>query len=101
MNYNIACHHSPTKLTLTIWIITENIRLLQTRIRRSKIIDHSFNFADSVLNTPSSSLATLNSSATTYINSSSCSTEDEIESYFSNFLKFDIPDFLDINGFII
>ncbi|CAN6984207.1 unnamed protein product, partial [Brassica oleracea var. botrytis] len=67
----------------------------------SNFIDHSFNFADSVLNTPSSSLATLNSSATTYINSSSCSTEDEIESYFSNFLKFDIPDFLDINGFII
>lgn len=62
--------------------------------------DQSFNFANSVLNTPSSSPSptTLNSS---YINSSSCSTEDEMESYCSNLLKFDIPDFLDINGFII
>ncbi|CAF1711025.1 BnaC03g64160D [Brassica napus] len=64
-------------------------------------LDQSFNFADSVLNTPSSSPTTLNSSATTYIKSSSCSTEDEIESYCSNFIKFDIPDFLDVNGFII
>nr|AID21665.1 At4g21440p-like protein [Arabidopsis lyrata] len=62
--------------------------------------DQSFNFANSVLNTPSSSPSptTLNSS---YINSSSCSTEDEMESYCSNLLKFDIPDFLDVNGFII
>jgi len=62
--------------------------------------DQSFNFANSVLNTPSSSPSptTLNSS---YINSSSCSTEDEIESYCSNLMKFDIPDFLDVNGFII
>ncbi|CAH2078369.1 unnamed protein product [Thlaspi arvense] len=56
--------------------------------------DQSFNFANSVLNTPSSS-------PTTYINSSSCSTEDEMESYCSNLMKFDIPDFLDVNGFII
>ncbi|CAN8325490.1 unnamed protein product [Cochlearia groenlandica] len=56
--------------------------------------DQSFNFANSVLNTPSSS-------PTTYINSSTCSTEDEIESYCSNLMKFDIPDFLDVNGFII
>ncbi|KAG7546699.1 Myb domain [Arabidopsis suecica] len=62
--------------------------------------DQSFNFANSVLNTPSSSPSptTLNSS---YINSSSCSTEDEMESYCSNLMKFDIPDFLDVNGFII
>nr|AID21642.1 At4g21440p-like protein [Arabidopsis lyrata] len=62
--------------------------------------DHRFNFANSVLNTPSSSPSptTLNSS---YINSSSCSTEDEMESYCSNLMKFDIPDFLDVNGFII
>ncbi|XP_010439475.1 PREDICTED: myb-related protein 315-like [Camelina sativa] len=62
--------------------------------------DQSFNFANSVLNTPTSSTSptTLNSS---YINSSSCSTEDEMESYCSNFMKFDIPDFLDVNGFII
>ncbi|KAF8115007.1 hypothetical protein N665_0030s0055 [Sinapis alba] len=65
-------------------------------------LDQSFNFADSVLNTPSSSPSTLNSaSATTYINSSSCSTEDEMESYCNNLMKFDIPDFLDVNGFII
>nr|AGN12867.1 putative MYB-like 102 [Leavenworthia alabamica] len=60
--------------------------------------DQSFNFANPVLNTSSSSPTTLNSS---YINSSSCSTEDEIESYCSNLMKFDIPDFLDVNGFII
>ncbi|KAL1195150.1 Transcription factor [Cardamine amara subsp. amara] len=60
--------------------------------------DQGFSFANSVLNTPSSSPTTLNSS---YINSSSCSTEDEMESYCSNFMKFDIPDFLDVNDFII
>ncbi|KAJ0247149.1 SANT/Myb domain-containing protein [Hirschfeldia incana] len=64
-------------------------------------LDQSFNFADSVLNTPSSSPSTLNSSATTYINSSSCSTEDEMESYCNNLMEFQIPSFLDVNGFII
>ncbi|ESQ55232.1 hypothetical protein EUTSA_v10027571mg [Eutrema salsugineum] len=63
--------------------------------------DQSFNFANSVLNTPSSSPTTLNSSSTTYINSSSYSTEDEMESYCSNLMKFDIPDFLDVSDFII
>lgn len=65
--------------------------------------DQSFNFANSVLTTPTSSPSptTLNSSSTTYINSSSCSTEDEMESYCSNLMKFDIPDFLDVDGFII
>ncbi|KAJ0239429.1 Transcription factor MYB102 [Hirschfeldia incana] len=63
--------------------------------------DANFTFANSVMNTPSSSPTTLNSSSTTYINSSSCSTEDEMESYCSNLMKFDIPDFLDVNDFLI
>ncbi|CAF2148960.1 hypothetical protein HID58_001152 [Brassica napus] len=63
--------------------------------------DQIFSFANSVLNTPSSSPTTLNSSSTTYINSSSCNTEDEMESYCSNLVKFDIPDFLDVNDFLI
>ncbi|KAL0727372.1 hypothetical protein Bca4012_023465 [Brassica carinata] len=63
--------------------------------------DQSFIFAKSVLNTPSSSPTTLNSSSTNYINSSSCSTEDEMESYCSNLMKFDISDFLDVNDFLI
>lgn len=63
-------------------------------------LDHNFNIAYSVMNTPSSN-PTLNSSVTTYINSSSCSTEDEMESYCSNLMKFDISDFLDVNDFII
>ncbi|CAA7054657.1 unnamed protein product [Microthlaspi erraticum] len=63
--------------------------------------DQSFNFVNSVLNTPTSSPTTLNSGSTTCINSSSCSTEDEMESYCSNLMKFDVPDFLDVSGFII
>lgn len=63
--------------------------------------DQSFNFANSVLNTPSSSPTTLNSGSTTYIDSSSCSTEDEMESYCNNLMKFDIPDVLGISGVII
>ncbi|CAH8392789.1 unnamed protein product [Eruca vesicaria subsp. sativa] len=63
--------------------------------------EQSFNFANSVLNTPSSSPTTLNSGSTTHVNSSSCSTEDEMESYCSNLMKFDFPDFLDVNGFIL
>ena len=63
--------------------------------------DQSFNFTNSVLNTPSSSPTTLNSRSTTYISSSSCSTEDEMESYCNNLMKFDISDFLDANGVII
>ena len=64
-------------------------------------LDQSFNFADSVLNTPSSSPSMLNSSAMAYINSSSCSTEDEMENYCNNLMKFDIPNFLDVDGFIL
>ncbi|XP_010529388.1 PREDICTED: transcription factor MYB3-like [Tarenaya hassleriana] len=53
--------------------------------------DQTFNFA-SVLTTPSSS--------STYINSSSCSTEDEKESGCSNLATFEIPDFWDVNNFM-
>ncbi|XP_010538235.1 PREDICTED: myb-related protein 315-like [Tarenaya hassleriana] len=60
--------------------------------------DQDFNFA-SVLTTPSSSPTPLNSSST-YINSSSYSTEDEKESDCSNLATFEIPDFWDINGFM-
>ncbi|OVA07982.1 SANT/Myb domain [Macleaya cordata] len=50
----------------------------------------------SVLSTPSSSPTPLNSNST-YINSS---TEDERDSYCSNVLKFEIPDFFDVNEFM-
>lgn len=51
----------------------------------------------SVLTPPSSSPTSLNSSSTTYINSSTCSTEDEKESYCS----IEIPDYsFDVNGFL-
>ncbi|XP_059659935.1 transcription factor MYB102-like [Cornus florida] len=59
---------------------------------------NNFSFP-SVLSTPSSSPTQLNSTSTTYINSSS--TEDEREiSYCSNMMmKFEIPDFFDVNEF--
>ncbi|XVE87922.1 hypothetical protein DITRI_Ditri19aG0027300 [Diplodiscus trichospermus] len=60
--------------------------------------NQSFSLA-SVLSTPSSSPTPLNSNST-YINSSSSSTEDERESYCSNILKFEIPDILDVNEFM-
>ncbi|KAJ0263526.1 Transcription factor MYB102 [Hirschfeldia incana] len=63
--------------------------------------DQTFNFANSDLNTPSSSPTTLNSFSITYIDSSSCNTEDERKSYCNNLMEFDIPDFLDVNGVII
>ncbi|KAH7532946.1 hypothetical protein FEM48_Zijuj04G0077400 [Ziziphus jujuba var. spinosa] len=53
---------------------------------------------DSTLSTPLSSPTPLNSSST-YINSSS-TTEDEKESYCSDFFKFEIPEGLDINEFM-
>ncbi|GLT83061.1 hypothetical protein SLE2022_013730 [Rubroshorea leprosula] len=55
--------------------------------------NQNFGFV-SVLSTPSSSPAPLNSNST-YINCSS--TEDERESYCSNIFKFDIQDILDVN----
>nr|URY18787.1 MYB protein [Zanthoxylum bungeanum] len=55
--------------------------------------NQNFNFP-SVLSTPSSSPTPLNSNST-YI-----STEDEMESYCSNMLKFEIPDILDVNEFM-
>ncbi|KAL1214615.1 Transcription factor MYB74 [Cardamine amara subsp. amara] len=58
----------------------------------------------SVLTTPSSSPTPLNSSSATYINSSTCSTEDEKEScYYSNNIAStsEIPDYsFDVNGFL-
>ncbi|CAH8360649.1 unnamed protein product [Eruca vesicaria subsp. sativa] len=82
-----------------------NIQSFNNYASSSFVLDHSyldqsFHFADSVLNTLSSP-TTLNSSSATYINSSSCSTDNEIESYCSNLMKFDISDFLDVNSFII
>ncbi|KAI3456352.1 hypothetical protein Pfo_013015 [Paulownia fortunei] len=50
------------------------------------------------ISTPSSSPTPLHSYSTYNINSSS--TEDERESYCSNILKFEIPNFLDVNDFI-
>jgi len=58
--------------------------------------NQTFGFA-SVLSTPSSSPAPLNSNST-YINCSS--TEDERDSYCSNILKFEIPDILDVSNFM-
>ncbi|KAJ6416497.1 hypothetical protein OIU84_002370 [Salix udensis] len=55
--------------------------------------NQTFGFA-SVLSTPSSSPAPLNSNST-YINS--ISTEDERDSYCSNILKFEVPDILDVS----
>ncbi|KAG5234878.1 MYB transcription factor [Salix suchowensis] len=55
--------------------------------------NQTFGFA-SVLSTPSSSPAPLNSNST-YINCSS--TEDERDSYCSNILKFEVPDILDVS----
>ena len=52
---------------------------------------------DSGMSTPLSSPTPLNSSST-YVNGSS--TEDERESYCSEFLKFEIPEGLDINEFM-
>lgn len=62
--------------------------------------NQNFSFP-SVLSTPSSSPTPLNSNSTTYNNINSSSTEDEIESYCSNLMKFDIPaDFLDVTDFM-
>ncbi|XP_044461153.1 transcription factor MYB102-like [Mangifera indica] len=55
--------------------------------------NQNFSFT-SVLSTPSSSPTPLNSNST-YI-----STEDERESYCSDMLKFEIPDIMDVNGFM-
>ncbi|KAA8519895.1 hypothetical protein F0562_014195 [Nyssa sinensis] len=57
---------------------------------------NNFSFA-SVLSTPASSPAPLNSNST-YINGSS--TEDERESYCSSMLKFEIPDIFYVNEFM-
>ncbi|XP_043712196.1 transcription factor MYB102-like [Telopea speciosissima] len=58
--------------------------------------NQNFNFA-SVLSTPSSSSLTPLNSSPTYINGG---TEDERDSYCSNMLKFELPDLLDVNGFM-
>lgn len=59
----------------------------------------SFGF-DSGMSTPLSSPTPLNSSSTYVNGSSTTSTEDERESYGSEFLKFEIPEGLDINEFM-
>ncbi|KAK3188137.1 hypothetical protein Dsin_027698 [Dipteronia sinensis] len=58
--------------------------------------NNNFSFA-SVLSTPSSSPTPLNSNSTTNYN---ISTEDEIESYCSEMLKFEIQDILDVGEFM-
>ncbi|KAJ4847881.1 hypothetical protein Tsubulata_011606 [Turnera subulata] len=57
---------------------------------------HSFGMDSSVLSTPLTSPAPLNSSST-FVNSS---TEDERESYCSSLLKFEIPESLDLEDFM-
>ncbi|GLT54841.1 hypothetical protein SLA2020_280050 [Shorea laevis] len=57
----------------------------------------NFSFDQSVVSTPISSPTPLNSSST-FINGS---TEDERESYSSNLLKFEIPESLDLDEFIM
>lgn len=70
---------------------------------QSNISGHSnfLNYAPSVMSTPSSSPTPLDSSSnsTTYVNSSG--TEDERESYCSDLIKFEIPDVLDVNQFLL
>ncbi|XP_010268879.1 PREDICTED: transcription factor MYB39 [Nelumbo nucifera] len=72
-----------------------NNSIFQSNNNSSSSSSHDFGFT-SVLSTPSSSTAPLNSSSTN-INSS---TEDERDSYCSNVLKFEIPDLLDVNEFM-
>ncbi|EEF44520.1 transcription factor MYB102 [Ricinus communis] len=55
---------------------------------------------ESVMPTPLSSPAPLNSSST-LLNSSSSSTEDERESYCSSLLKFEIPESLDLDEYLL
>ncbi|KAB1210069.1 Transcription factor MYB39 [Morella rubra] len=59
--------------------------------------NQNFNF-ESVVSTPTSSPTPLNSSSSTFINSS---TEDERESYCSNLFKFEIPESFDIDGLLM
>lgn len=59
--------------------------------------NQNFNF-ESVVSTPISSPTPLNSSSSTFINSS---TEDERESYCSNLFKFEIPESFDIDGLLM
>ncbi|GAB4831088.1 hypothetical protein Ancab_005098 [Ancistrocladus abbreviatus] len=55
----------------------------------------------SVLSTPASSPTPLNSNSTYFNNgSTTTTTEDERESYCSNMIKFEIPDFLDVSQFL-
>ncbi|KAI5656942.1 hypothetical protein M9H77_25735 [Catharanthus roseus] len=72
----------------------------RTTFQSNNSNNFSFQSVLSNLSTPSSSPAPLNSSST-YINSSSTTTEDDREiSYCSNLLKFEIPDILDVNEFM-
>ncbi|KAK8569615.1 hypothetical protein V6N13_046664 [Hibiscus sabdariffa] len=76
----------------TVHLVSEN-----TNIRSTDGWSQDFNF-DSLRSTPISSPTPLNSSSTTFINSSS-SVDDERES-FSSLLKFEIPDGLDFGEFM-
>lgn len=63
----------------------------------NSVLESFYSDFASVLSTPSTSPTPLNSSSTTYINSSTCSTEDEKESYCST----EIPGYsFDVNGFL-
>ncbi|CAH8273227.1 unnamed protein product [Arabidopsis lyrata] len=71
--------------------------------KSNSVLEPYYSDFASVLTTPSSSPTPLNSSSTTYINSSTCSTEDEKESYYSNNVMStsEIADYsFDVNGFL-
>ncbi|KAH9623521.1 hypothetical protein KSS87_011476 [Heliosperma pusillum] len=65
----------------------------------SMVHQNFMSYTSSVMSTPSSSSTPLNSSSnsTSYVYTSG--TEDEKESYSSEMIKFEIPDFLDVNQF--
>ncbi|KAK9681774.1 hypothetical protein RND81_10G026800 [Saponaria officinalis] len=74
----------------------------QTLIMDPSTLHQNFmSYTPSVMSTPSSSSAPLNSSSnsTPYVYTSG--TEDERESYCSEMIKFEIPDFIDVNQFML
>ncbi|XP_074307624.1 transcription factor MYB102-like isoform X2 [Silene latifolia] len=77
----------------------------QTLVDPSCISDESMlhqnfmSYTPSVMSTPSSSFTQLNSSSNSTSYAYTSGTEDEKESYCSEMIKFEIPDFLDVNQF--
>ncbi|KAL6314662.1 hypothetical protein AAG906_027008 [Vitis piasezkii] len=84
-----------TNPTLSFDSIPSSITGHQT-LKSNAVSNNTQNFSfDSVLSTPSSTSTPLDSSQMTYAKGS---TEDERDSYCSNFLMFDIPSDLDVNA---